>query len=398
MSTLKVNAISDAAGANGNAITLATDGTCTAKITNRSNRNLIINGAMNVAQRSTSANAPSSGYATLDRWKFQINNGTITTSQGSTAYTDVPYKEGHRNYLRLLNQSGVGAASNQYIQTDYHIEAQDIANSGWDYVNSNSKITLSFWVRSSIAQKFQGFLLSQDGTQYIHPFEISNNGSNLTANTWTKVTKTFGGNGSLTINNDTGSGMRVSFTPIYGTQFTDNSISLTDWTAISGGNYCQDMTTTWATTTNATFDITGVQLEVGSVATDFEHRSYGDELRRCQRYYFRVCGGEGGNETLGINGAVWQENNGNIYNVRYPVEMRTTPTLEIENGTEYWRIYSGNDLATNYSNGNGVVNNLTKKRGAEVYAYASANTGAVGRATFLRGNTTSSIWAYGAEL
>jgi len=284
---------------------------------------------MQVSQRSTSANAPSSGYATLDRWKFQINNGTITTSQGSTAYTDVPYKEGHRNYLRLLNQSGVGAASNQYIQTDYHIEAQDIANSGWDYVNSNSKITLSFWVRSSIAQKFQGFLMSQDGTSYIHPFEISNNGSNLTANTWTKVTKTFGGNGSLTINNDTGSGMRVSFTPIYGTQFTDNSISLTDWTAISGGTYCRDMTTTWSTTTNATFDITGVQLEVGSVATDFEHRSYGDELARCQRY----CVDFPVSSQLGL-GQVYSGSGWVQLPVALPVTMRTKPSVT-KNGS-YW--------------------------------------------------------------
>jgi len=348
-SQLKVNSISDAAGANGNAITLATDGTCTAKVTNNlSNRNLIINGAMQIAQRSTSANAPSSGYATLDRWKFQINNGTITTSQGSTATTDVPYKEGHRNYLRLLNQSGVGAANNQYIQTDYHIEAKNIANSGWDYVNSNSKITLSFWVRSSIAQKFQGFLLSQDGTQYIHPFEISNNGSNLTANTWTKVTKTFGGNSNLTINNDNGSGLRVSFAPIYGTNFTDNSISLTDWTAISGGTYCRDITTTWATTTNATFDVTGVQLEVGDVATDFEHISYSDELARCQRYFYRHVLG-----SWNSNGKASITDNGSMYNatlcfltVPLPVTMRTDPALGTSNSSDYYLAYVNSVSAT----------------------------------------------------
>ena len=291
MSQLKVNAISDAAGANGNAISLATNGTCTAKVTNNlSNRNLLINGAMQVAQRATTNNTAgaSSTYKTLDRWMVQIQSGTVTESQQDLSSSDTgPWQKGFRKYMRLLNQSGIGAGSAQYAEIDQRIEAQNIAQSGWDYTDSAKNITLSFWVRASVAQAYVAVIYSNDGTQRHYPFEIKDSGgSTLSANTWTKITKTIPGYSGITVNNDTGVGLTVSFIAAYGTDWTSSSGTFDAWNTTGAGNdRFPDMTSTWATTTNATFDLTGVQLEVSDYATEYEFRSYGDELAKCERYY-----------------------------------------------------------------------------------------------------------------
>ena len=155
MSQLKVNAISDSAGANGNAITLATDGTCTAKVTNNlSNRNLIINGAFQVAQRGTSSTA--SGFGSVDRWKC-VTNGTdnvATHTQHALTSSDTgPWAKGFRYSFHAENGDQTsGAEAGDYIFLRYALEAQDVANSGWNYTSSSSYITLSFWVKSSISR------------------------------------------------------------------------------------------------------------------------------------------------------------------------------------------------------------------------------------------------------
>lgn len=337
MSQLKVNSISDSAGANGNAITLATDGSCIVKATNRSS-NLIINGDMKIAQRQSSGDVASSGsniYACVDRWKTQIQTGTVTLSQESTGTSDAPYQKGHRKYLRVKNKTGVDANAAQYIQVEQYIEAQDIAACGWDYRDSNSKITLSFWVRSSIAQKFGGFLVSFDGTQRLHSFEISNNGSNLTADTWTKISKTFGGDSGITIDDDNDMGLRLTFVPFYGTNNTTSDASLTAWGATNTGAWVRDMTTTWATTPNATFDLTGVQLEVGDFASDYCHEPYSETLRKCQRYYWK--------ETQNFYGTQYS-NSYKICEIQHPVPMRATPTETMSVGSGTWTHFQESNL------------------------------------------------------
>ena len=241
------------------------------------NKNLIINGAMQVAQRGTSSTT--SGYGSVDRFHVQIDGGTVTHTQ--TAITSgSPYDEGFRSVLRLTNTATATGASNIRNPFQY-IEAQNIAKSGWNYASSTSYLTLSFWVRSSVAQEFYGYLRTFDGTEQGYSFSLGS----LSADTWTKVTKTIPGNSNLTFNNDNGAGLQVNISPFLGTDFTDSGNTVDTWAAFASGSRTPDYTNTWANTTNATFDITGVQLEVGSVATPFEHRSYGDELRRCQRYY-----------------------------------------------------------------------------------------------------------------
>ena len=328
MSKLKVAAL-QGLSASSDAITLANDGTCTANITNNlSNRRLTINGDMQIAQRSTSKNTTgaSSAYGTVDRMQLQIQSGTITESQQDLATSDSPYSLGFRKYFRLLNQSGIGAGAAMYCQADHIVEAQDIAKSGWNYTSSSSFITLSFWVRASVTQVYYGWLMVHDGTQRHYPYKICDSGgTTLTADTWTKITVTVPGNSGLTINNDNGVGMRLSFVPYYGTNYTSSNPTLNAWNATgSGGDYTPDMTTTWATTTNATFDITGIQLEVGSVATDFEHRSFGQELALCQRYCY-VWESSTAYANFNIGYATSATNVETIYQL--PVIMRASPSL-----------------------------------------------------------------------
>ena len=279
MSTLKVDGIRSNS-ATSDAITLASDGTCTASITNKPNRNLIINGAMQVAQRGTSSTT-SNDYA-VDRFKHNFNgtDEAPTFAQVDLTTSDLPYTKGLTKALKVTNgnqTSGAGAADR--IRIEHMIEAQNIRNSGWNYTSNSSYITLSFYVRSSIAQNFYGRLASNDGTGQSYIFETGT----LLANTWTKITKTVPGNSNISINNDNGIGLIFNITMFGGTDQT-GTVTLNQWAAFNASVRSPDFTSTWYTTNNATFEITGVQLELGSTATDFEHRSIGQELALCQRY------------------------------------------------------------------------------------------------------------------
>ena len=168
MSEIKVNSIKGV-GASVAALSINnTDGTCTANISSINNgsigtKNLIINGAMNVSQRGTSSTT--SGYGTVDRWQV-LYGGTdeaLTQSQVDVAAGTTPYSLGFRKALRATNgnqTSGAGATDYGHLFTK--LEAQDIAQSGWNYTSSSSFITLSFWVKSSVAQNFYGYIKTYD--------------------------------------------------------------------------------------------------------------------------------------------------------------------------------------------------------------------------------------------
>ena len=246
-------------------------------------KNLIINGAMQVSQRGTSSTL--SSYRTVDRF-ITGHGGTDespTQAQHTLTSSDTgPYAEGFRFSYHITNgnqTSGAGAADNIYIRQ--RIEAQNVATSGWDYTSTSSFITLQFWVKSSVAQNFYGYLRTADGTSQRYAFETGS----LSANTWTKITKTVPGNSNLQIDNNNENGLEVVIIPFWGTDQTDPGVTLNAWGAFSTSTRTPDSTSTWYTTNDATFEITGVQLEVGSVATDFEHRSIGQELHLCKRYY-----------------------------------------------------------------------------------------------------------------
>ena len=245
-----------------------------------SHRNLIINGDMMVAQRGTSST--SSGYHTVDR--FSVEDGGVneaTTKEQVAVTSGGAYDSGFRNCLKITNGNQTsGAGGSDYVQIMQRFEGQDIANSGWNYTSSSSFITFSFWVKSSVAQAFSGSLRSHDGTSYSYKFDTPS----LSANTWTKVTKTILGNSNLTFDDDNGNCLSLHLYPFIGTSLTTPNSDTETWVTGTSGNYANDMTSTWYTTNDATFETTGWQLEVGSVATPFEHISFAENKRRCYRY------------------------------------------------------------------------------------------------------------------
>ena len=351
MSTIKVDGIRSNS-ASSDAITLASDGTCTANLTNRTNKNIVINGAMNVAQRGTSST--SEGYQTIDR--FYVGGGGTdevqTQAQVDVASGTTPHILGFRKALKITNGNQTsGAGSGDFMYMKYAIEAQDIANSGWNYLSSSSFITLSFYVKSSVAQSFKVYFHTFDGTSYLYPFETGS----LSADTWTKVTKTIPGNSNLTFNNDNGSGLELYIWPFIGTDYTASSVTEDAWSTYASAARTKDATSTWYTTNDATLEITGVQLEVGSVATDFEHKCYQEELYRCYRYYVQ----RGFEALMGS-----KSGSTGFPRINYPVVMRTSPSTYI-----------------NYDSTNGAMRNqndgskLTGISTYEHYDYGFASRG-----------------------
>jgi hypothetical protein len=286
------------------------------------NRNLIINGAMQVAQRGTSSTTANT-YSTVDRNQIRTSgvDEAPTIAQVDVASGTTPYTLGFRKAFKITNgnQTG-GAGAADFIWWDHRLEAQDIANSGWNYTSSSSYITLSFWIKSSVAQTFKGYLRSIDGTAQQYPFETGS----LTADTWTKITKSIPGNSNLTFDDNNDFGLQINILAFYGTDVTDNSVTENAWSAFASSARMKDNTSTWYTTNDATLEITGVQLEVGSVATDFEHRSFAQELQLCKRYFQNHAPVSGDHMMWGVGRA--ESNTGRI-GLPVSVPMRAAPTV-----------------------------------------------------------------------
>ena len=298
-------------------------------------KNLIINGAMQVAQRGTSAT--NSGYGTVDRFRVQYSgtDEAPTQEQVDVASGTTPYTLGFRKALRITNGNQTsGAGTSDAVHFQYYAESQDIANSGWNYTSSSSFITLQFWIKSSVAQNFQGRVRTRDGTSQNYAFETGS----LSADTWTKITKTIPGNSNLQFDNDTAKNFQTDIFAFLGTDDTSSAVSLDTWATYASGTQVKDVTSTWYTTNNATLEITGVQLEVGSTATDFEHRSFGQELALCQRYFFKT--GDIGTSNEWFAGVATNAGHGNITTqgmdglqdrsaplLRFPCYMRDAGTV-----------------------------------------------------------------------
>ena len=297
-----------------------------------SHRNIIINGDFRIAQRGSSST--DSGIKTVDRFSLD-HSGTDeapTQAQVDVAAGTTPYELGFRKAFKVTNGNQTsGAGAGDFIRMLYYIEAQDLANSGWNYKSSSSYITLSFWVKSSVAQTYYTNFRAFDGTQKMYYFSYT-----LSANTWTKVTHTIPGHADISFDNDTGQGMYIQWYQFRGTNNT-GTVTANQWHNLNTSTFTPDQTTTWYTTNDATFEITGVQLEVGPVATPFEHRSYADELRRCQRYYYKIEHDPAYSDiTIGTghqNGAY------GVVTCQNPVPMRTKPSITVPTVTNAYSFY-----------------------------------------------------------
>ena len=377
MSTLKVGGIRGVS-ASSDAITVANDGTCTANITNRSNKNIIINGDMRVAQRGTSST--SNGYQTVDRYKpYEANTGVTPTYSQVDVTSGGAYDAGFRKALQITKGAGTANANSQ-VNVTYKIEAQDIANSGWKYKDPNSKITMSFWLKTSVSNHNPQLLVIDDdsgtaGTKY-YQVDIPT----LTADTWTKVTATIPGHADQVYNNDNGSGMEFQIIPWYGTDFTDASNTMNAWTTFG----TKPVNSTWLTTNNSTFQITGIQLEVSDHATDFEHRSYGQELALCERYFeileverYSFCGSNHGAGAPYVK-IYWNTKKRAQATITLPAIGQGTDELQFiggngsyQTGSTTVNVYHVNDMAAGVQ-GSGYSGNSVDAQPAMLYGTGTA--------------------------
>jgi len=242
-------------------------------------RNLVINGAMQVAQRGTSSSfahdGTRSGY-TVDRFESGIRHTTDEYEHTIEQVSDAPSGFSYSlKWTTTQEETTVGADEYYYIRQA--IEAQNLQHLCFGS-SAAKQLTLSFWVKSSITGTYGILFFTQDPTR----------GRNATytidsADTWEYKTITIEGDTTGAIANDNGQGLDIYWGIASGSDF--NSINLTSWDAYTSasflGGHAQNGV---ATTASATWQITSVQLEVGDTATPFEHRSYGEELALCQRY------------------------------------------------------------------------------------------------------------------
>ncbi len=273
-------------------------------------KNLIINGDMRIAQRGTSVtNVVGGNYNTVDRWQWvEVSTATLDIEQS----TDVPSGQGFKYSSKLtVNTADTSIANSDYSYYRQPIEGNNTAHLEFGTANAKT-ITISFWVKSSITGTYSVTLHNNTFTRaYIDAYTIDS------ANTWEKKTITVVGDTTGTWTTDNTRGLILHFALATGT----DRKGVTGW---QGGALLGTANqVNWLGTTGATFNLTGVQLEVGDTATPFEHRPYDMELARCQRYYetgrIRWRGYDNGFTFVGTN--------------FFKVTKRAVPTLTTTSGT-----------------------------------------------------------------
>jgi len=297
-------------------------------------RNRIINGDMRIDQRNAGASVTFDGTNKFvtDRFYGFSNVGTTTSQQSTTAPT------GFNNSLLVTQSTGGSVVSSSYLALNHRIEGFNFADLGWGSASAKT-ITLSFWVRSSITGTFSvAFINSAANRSYVTNYSIS------AADTWEQKTITIAGDTSGTWVTNNGIGVMIVWNLGYGSNYTTSTLDA--WAA--SAKYGSTITTTsFASTTGATFYITGVQVEEGTVATPFEHRPYGIELALCQRYY--ATSESGYQLAVDIQDASFPSTN-------FPVTMRTSPTATV---------YAASDATANTMSRYGG----TKCNVSSVYSY-----------------------------
>jgi hypothetical protein len=274
-------------------------------------RNRIINGDMRIDQRNSGASvAPTDAY-TLDRWEVREDtDGAVTCQQVADAPSGFNYSA-----KITITTADSSLSATQRLFTRQNIEGYNVADLAFGTASA-ATVTLSFWVKSSLTGTFGGALSNSSTRSYPFTYSISS------ANTWEKKTVTVAGDTTGTWATDSGVGLRVVFGLGAGTDYSGTAGS---WAAAAY------VTATGAVsvigTLNATWQVTGVQLEVGSVATPFERRQYGQELMLCQRYTQVISGaGVGGNyQRIGIGPA--QNATGADFQIPLKVTMRIPPSF-----------------------------------------------------------------------
>jgi len=332
MSSISVNTITDASGG----ATTTVNG-FTPTVSNMAGRNRIINGDMRIDQRNAGASVTAAAGSTygIDRWVSAATQASKFTMQRST---DAP--SGFNNSLLVTSSSAYSVTGNDYFSVHQVIEGYNVSDLNYGTASAQT-ITFSFWVKSSLTGSFGGSI--ENGAQnrcYSFAYTVSS------ANTWEYKTVTAVGDTTGTWNTDNTGGMIAWF----GLGASGTRVGTAGaWGTQSGSGLQPTGTVSVVGTSGATFYITGVQLEEGSVATPFEHRQYGQELALCQRYFQ--------NAKYGINAVAFGVSNTYSGGDRvflcggseFKVDMRAQPTITLYSAqTRTLGQVSGYSSGTNY--------------------------------------------------
>jgi hypothetical protein len=338
-------------------------------------KNRLINSAMVIDQRNAGASVTAANDYTLDRWKAWNSQSSKYTVQQNAGSVTPP--AGFSNYLGCTSSSAYSVLTGDYFFLQQSIEGYNIADLSWGTANAKT-VTLSFQVYSSLTGTFGGAILnSATNRSYAFSYTISS------ANTWTSISVTITGDTSGTWLTTNGVGIVVRFglgagstySQAAGSWGTGNVVTCTGATSVVGTN-------------GATFYITGVQLEVGSSATSFDYRQYTTELALCQRYFWMQANGS--NKTIS-HGSQYNSTTAQ-FAVPLKVTMRTTPTLYVASGSNYFITYANTagSYVTTLS-----INSASTAETALIYC---SNSGTGGNATEVRCDSASSYVGYSAEL
>jgi len=279
-------------------------------------RNIVLNGSMQVAQRGDTTSVQT-GYGGCDRFQFASSGATRVTLQQST---DVPSNQGFINSQRVdVTTADSSLAAGDYAQLRTKIEAQDLQHLKYG-TSEAEKLTLQFWVKSS-----------KTGTHIIELYHYDANYMSdqtytiSSANTWQKVTVTFDGYQTTNFANDNGIGLGIQWWLLAGSTYSSGTLTSNTWHNTQANRAVGQVNVMDSTDNN--FYLTGVQLEVGSQATPFEHRSFGEELVLCHRYYQSVT--YEGFVSISV-GIVYTNGVNAVVPMRYEFgKMRSTPTITL---------------------------------------------------------------------
>ena len=305
-------------------------------------RNIALNPKMAIAQRGTSFTGKTADHYIVDRFTMFVNGamGTWTTAQSTT----VPTGEGFANSIKMdCTTADASPASSDILSVQQRFEGQDLQQLKKG-TSSAESLTATFYVRSNKTGTYIAELEDRDNTRYVsQSYTISS------ADTWEKKTVTFPADTSGALNNDNGESLRLNFWLGGGSDFTSGTLGTTWHTTATNRAVGQ---VNLADSTSNEWYVTGVQLEVGSQATPFEHRSFGEELALCQRYHTRIGAG-GGYYAGNASGS-----NKIAAGVALPVAMRATPStppnISVHRSGNQSVTCSIDSIALGYSNNFGI--------------------------------------------
>ena len=296
------------------------------------NKNLLINGGMNVWQRSTSASVSSDTYSTVDRWNTGINGmGVFTVSRS----TDVPAAQGFGYSCKYdCTTADASPAAGDYIAHYQKIEGQNLQHL-LKGTSSAKAVTVSFWVKSNKTGTYILDLFDNDNTR-----QISKAYTIDSASTWEKKTITFPGDTSGTLDNDNAQSIRLLWWMGAGSNYSSGTLN-TAWASTVEANRAVGVVNLADSTSNEWY-ITGCQLEVGSTASGFEFEPYASTLQKCQRYYEHIPIGR-----RDVPGGIVVNGNGAFRcpPMAFKVTKRTLPTMsQLIPWT--WSYYNGSTVNT----------------------------------------------------